>query len=694
MAWVDAEEPKGQWIDAPSVTPGDVEARAKQVAVQPPAEPDKVRPDVSMLKELGQGITRGVSGVYNTLFNPTSVVPSELSLKGLLESSPIQALLGAAQAGGAVFAPLSNYAARKGEELSANLPPEVANIKAPGGVSEVLGVPLYNPFGGKEANLRLSDILAGARTAVIEAAAPAAVGEAAKLAKPIVATQRFASPRKLASEKGEDLVRQADALKAETTRVKEGVEAFADTMESLGQKQHQAIPTVDQVKAKFAPNAPLGKEAGAGWQAGYRKKLAESRAENQRLYGPVEREAAGIETPAENYFNAGGTVAKPKGVTGVRPTQPESLASRIKSRLEDVQGDFEMDDTYAALKKQLDEAPPGDRKRIQDAIEETIGDTVVPEKPTVQDLIKERRRLGAAKAAVRDDNSKRQFEILINALEEDIAKANAGLAERLFAADKRYATEHAPFFARGSITREISEGRPEAVVDMIYRPTVAGSGRVLRNDAVEAVKRARALIDNPTQWEQVNKSFINKLANQPEGFVKAWDKYTDISNTGNQVLREGLGEVLFKDIQATVNQMKTGATMDVDGWVKEAVKGMEKSGAAFTKGREAAFEITKKRVLKEIEDVVGKPGASNIARRVEGIGAGIMASGGMTLDAPRFIKGLGIMISGDMVAAMMASVKGRSLLKFLARTAPGTAQGAAAARQIDTFLREERQLNE
>jgi hypothetical protein len=519
----------------------------------------------------------------------------------------------------------------------------------------------------------------------------------------------------------EQLTDLGKRTRSEIEDIKANVKAGEESFESIAEAGRRELPSESTIRTRFAPDAPQGADVGAEFKKTFSTKFEESRAINKRTYQPILAKAATIETDASNFAKAGGVLEKPAGITGAYKTKPEGLASRIKQRLAGL--DELDDDTYDAIKQQLEAAP--DNATAKAAFDEFIVNNNLPKRPTVADLIIERQRLKSGWRATRDDNSRRQINDLVDALEEDIAKGSTSVAEDLFTADARVAKEHAPYYSRGSVTRAIAEGKPETVVDAIFRPTVSESGRVLKNNAPEAMSRARELITDPKQWDNVRKAFTNKLIQgsfkdgifDPNKFAKNWSRYLDPANTNNVVLRTGLGEEMFRDMQTTIRQLQHAKVYSFDDMVREQTKGLRQFGeraaegvraragvereglvrelrqtgqAGARRGRELSQEISteklaQKQIARQLEDDVtrwmGSKGWEDTSKRLRGIGAGIFASGAVSADITRMGRGGWIAVSADLVAKLLQTQKGRNWLRTLARSTPGAANNAALYRQ-------------
>ena len=689
-----------------AIRPGDVEARRAQVAAQAALEqPNVVRErlgsqDLSsldptnalaapttagqfiassipaILREAGTGVSEVIGGakdLFTTSPFQGPAQPAESAsgaLANLLQSPIGRVAGGLARTVAAPLAPIANLATAAGEAAS-----DVLSRRGLSGAADVAGATL-EAVGQVLAPGQLAQVLRG--TPGLSAAA-----NVSKRQRGAQLKAEIAAIEKEAAEK--------------VTAIRSGQEAAVESVESIADAARQSVPTGSQLRQRFAPNAPLGEEVGQAFKSSYASQASASSKRFNRLYNEIEEAGAGIDTPASNYLEAGGRLQKARGVTGIPGTTPERVAGKLKQQLDNEALD---DNTYQALKDQLDATPPADKARVQSVIDEFLEGSGVPEQPTVRDLILERQRLRAGARATKDDNTRRQFTNLIRGVEEDIATADETIAKSLFSVDKLYATEHAPLFSRGSVTRAIAEGRPEAVVDAIYRPTAGAGGRIgPQNKAVESITRARELIKDSDQWEAINRSFLNKGITQafegdvfsPKKMAQWWNKYTDPAGTGNKVLRAGLGDRQFQDIQSVMNQIQRSTRKSIDDFAKEATRGFEKAGQASADTVQKAAAATKKRLEEEIAKVSGTR-AGRIASRFESIGTGIVTTSaisgamGSSTAASRGFVGTAIILSANALGRLMSQAQGRSLVKAMARATPGTAEAASVARRVQNFL--------
>ena len=655
------------------VKPGDVEAAKQKLGVSGSVATGFTNelPENQVRERLGI-ISEAAGGLGDVAKNVANIAARE-AYQGVLDNPIVGAGMGALRTASAPMAPAANVAARLGEDISGGL--------------QKLGL------------TTAADVAGGLGMAAADVLAPMG---AAKWAKGMVASVKgtpageriLKSSRMRAKDAEQELVQAekagADKLRSieqETAQGKRYVEEIAD-------EQKAAIPTAQELRDKFAKDAPLGKEAGASWQGGYANRLSAEKGRFNQGYADKLTRGADIEAVPEAYVEAGGAIRGAMGVTG-KPSAgaAEGVARRLQ-RVLDIDA-FE-NDQYQNLRNQLREAAPGDRARVQGVIDEFIRDNDLPQMPTVRDLILERQRLKAGQRAASGDYAKHQFGKLIGGLNEDIARANAPLAQDLFSLDNAYRTEFIPYFGKGSITRAISEGDAASVVDRIFQPTLTGGRVGMKSRAEEAMTKARELITDPKQWEGVKKAFTNKLIeNSMEGgvlnqkkLVKEWGRYLDPAGSSNAVLRKGLGERDFQSMQSVINQLQRTTPESIDAYAKRLTKGLEQQGKMSAQTVEAATKATKDKLVAKIARETGAS-TDMVAKRLQSIGSGVFVSGLMRGSSATMLQGGGLVMGSQAIGALLGTIKGRNVFKAMLRSAPGTSQRAAQARIIQQLIGKE-----
>ena len=659
--------------EQPAVKPGDVAARRAQMDAQASGEkPNVARERTTIGGEILGGLGELGSSIGN-LFNKEAY-------QGPIANPITGAAIGAVRTAAAPLSPVSSAASSLGEDLS-----QAAQKAGFSTAADVIGAV------GQSA----ADVLAPmgisryARTAAQGIKATPALNDAifaSRRMKGAAASAELAGAEKSAAGK-------LAAIEADIAEGKQGIH-------QLREATKDSIPSASEIKARFAPKAELGADVGKGVKDTINTAWDASKERFNKIYGGLTDVGADMPATPSSYAAAGGELQGARGVTGLPSTRPEGIAAKIKKTVDISKME---DDTYTALKTQLDSVPAWDKPRVQGVIDEFVKANGLPANPaeiSVRDLILERQRLRAGIRATRDDNAKRQFKELIGGLEDDIAMADRDVAKNLFTADKLYATEHAPYFSKGTVTRAIAEGNPEAVVDAIYRPTASAGGRVgPQSKAIEAMTRARELIKDLKQWDRVNQAFMNKglEAATASGEFKAsdltkwWAKYKDPANTNSSVLRKGLGERQFNEIDGVMKQLGSVKPKGLDDIAKTLTKQLEASGKVQSETVRAAQAATRKRLEGEIAKFTGTP-VDRIARRFESIGTGVVTTAtisgalGSSSALARGVVGGLIILSAKGAAKLLSSVQGRNLFKAMARGAPGTAQASATARQIENLL--------
>lgn len=636
--------------------------------------------------QFAQGIGTAAEGLGElATTNPFQgpAVPSS-NLKeavGNIAASPIgKTALGIGQAMASPFAPLSDVASSIGEGAS-NFMQKLGFSKA----ADVAGAV------GQSA----ADVLAPmAATKYVDAAIGLAKGN------PAMNDALLQSNRMKAASAQAELAASEKASTDKLAQIAKDTEQGKQFVSQVAEEQKANIPTAAELKAKFAPNAQLGEQAGKDWQGAFSQAWENSKKRFNKLYGDLTGQGMTEQVVPTNYVQAGGVLEGNTGITGTPSTQAERIAARVHNTVD--LSKFE-DDTYAAVKKQLDSVPAWDKQRVQGVLDEVVKNGgIPPDAPTMTDLILERQRLKAVQRAAPRDYDKHQLDTLIGGIESDIASANPQMAKQLFSIDHLYATEHAPYFSKGAITRSIAEKDPTTIVDALYRPTVGAGGRVAPNSrAVEAMTRAKEVITDPKQWDAINQAFLNKgiesameggQLNQ-KGFVKWWQRYADPANTDSKVLRMGLGDKTFNDIQATVNQMQRTTPQTIDQYAKQLNRSLEEQGRVSAATVQAAQRLTRDRLVARIAQATGAS-TEQVTNRLQSIGSGVFVSGVMRGATATMLEGAGIVMGSKALAAVLGSVRGRNPLKALLRSAPGTAERASAARRLKAFIDDSQQQGE
>jgi len=641
-----------------------------------------LNPIVGPISEAGKGIAQVAGGVKdlvttNPFQGPDTPAQGPMDALRNIAASPLgQIGLGAVRTVAAPFAPVADLASVLGGG-AANLldkagMPKTANVV--GGVVQSAG-DVLGSLGAAGYTKQVGNLIKG---------------------DPRTADKYLKSSRMRAREAEDELVQSTKATEAKVASIKSETEQGKRFVSEVADEQKAAIPTAQELKARFAPNAPLGKDAGKTWQEGYSNQLKTTKDRFNTAYADKLNRGAAIEHAPEDYLAAAKQLRESRGIAERPSIGPaEGVAERLKKydNLEDF-----MDDQTKALREQLRNASAGEKGNIQATIDEFLGQGAkeMPPTPTVRDLIFERQRLKAGQRAVSSDAAKNQFDRLIKPLENDIVKADETLARELFAVDNAYKKEFVPYFSKGSVTRAISEKDPSAVVDMIFQPTVKGGRIGSTNRAEEAVTRAQELIKDPKQWEGVKRAFTNKLIeNAMEGgvlnqqkLVKEWGKYLDPAGSNNAVLRKGLGEADFRSMQSTINQLQRSTPQGIDAYAKDLVKGLEKQGKVSTETVLAAQKLTEKRLVEKIARETGSS-TEMVTNRLQSIGSGVFVSGLLRGNTAITLEGAGLVVGSKALATVLGSMRGRNAFKALLRAAPGTSQRAAHARIIQQVINQD-----
>lgn len=702
------------FANTPTVRPGDVEARKRQVAAQAAAEaPNVVRPRETILGNLEEGYTRFAKNLPLALSRQNKLDPNAGLLESFLSHPFIQAALGASQVAGAPLAPLTNLAARGGEAASQALQEKgfTTGADIAGAVTEAATNVLPQVATGKIVDKFVKPLAASsfAKSNRAKAATSVTEAEAALAAASDQATARTAgigAARTAAETRAQQALAATEKSTAEAVSGAKGsAQAATESYQSIGEAAKGAIPTRADLK-KIAGET-LGETTGADFSKRYHAERTARKAASDDLY----EAALG---PAEEGAKPVAAVYKDAQEQGV------SLQKAIGA---------------AATPQEKDAA----QKSLADFINGVVPEEEVTIRQLHEGLINVREGKRAAQFAKRD-NLARLAGDKEKTIMAKIEEVQPGTLDSLAKADSNYAENYVPYFGRRSPTRAIVEKNPAAIAESIILPH-SRSGR-----EVDTLNRAFELIGNdPKLKRQVAQAHLNQGIDEAskgkdfrEGFTKWWDKYTNPSGNNNKVLRTAYGKE-YDDVNAVVNQFKSSKPKDIDGVVATLVGGAttkvseaekaakvamglaqkESTGAisAAAQGEKAALAGAKESHKAEVAAIRAKlerdimkflpeskvekglnvvsGGGNVLSKRIQSIGAGVFVSGALRGNAHTASVG-GIMALGSQAAGtLMNSVRGRSLLKAILRGTPGTVQAAATARMTERFLKEaEANVNE
>ena len=733
------EEPK------PTVKPGDVEGRKRQVAAQIQAEePRQVR------ERLGGQDTSSITGFLGDMF-PTQakevfggvvdtaragadLVKGGLfqgpptSIPALLEDPRTRAALGVARTIGAPFAPVANAitvgAEKANEALSALGLNKTADVVA--GVGEAVA----NVYGVSKLGQKMNAAKAKAAARFPSIRSQAEARKVAGEAEIATATQegekQVAQAKQLLKAQREEAQQQAVKAGQEKITLESARQAEEESILSFAEAQKKTIPSGVQVREKLSKNAPFTKDVGKSFKATYETKQTAVKDIADEKYNTLRQRGAATPGIRQGYDEAIDEVLGEKGISRPFPTSAERAASGAKK------GVAELDDDAVAeqidsLQKAVSDAPSREAKAMaEDALTEAIGANRLPPNPTVADLVSEHKRLNAALGASRNDNLSRQLNILKKGVEVDIKNSSEDLFTKLKDADSFYATEYAPYFSRNSGVRAIAEGDANTIVDKLIKPTISSSGRALDNKAEEIALKAKSLMsDNPRLQEDVAKTFMAKGIDKafesgvfnPKALVKYWDTYAaprvndnmvlktflrgrykdteDIITTLRNVKASSIDEVA-ENMVKTLNVSTATKAKKLDDIIQGAVKGetgVKATGQDIAATRRATkVKVTeiKKQMEADIEKLLGKaPGESGAGQFIGQLylaeAGAHLATGNLPAAGAKAIRGTLLVMARAGFTKMMAFKRGRSLLRAAMRTTPGTVKAAAQARLIQDF---------
>lgn len=676
----------------PSVTPGDVEARKKQLEIQAAAEPVNVaRERQTVVGELGGGLKQFASDI-GTAFNPQEKDMGAIERALHIARAPLGLVRAAA--------PI----------VSLGTSPTLANVATSAGesVSDALT---------KRGFTTLADILGATASAGIDVASQTAAQKlagatAGKLIKglPNVA-ERTAALRaeQAAKEAGVNVEAAAQRKAAETAASKareqiktdvgyeEGISDLARYYRTKEAEQARQALTSRSAVEGLAKGKQGAQEVGAEFQKLYNTKLAESDAYFKPKYKAIEAEASRVKTRAENYNETVYKIQQEGAPTGVAPTAGERVAATAESA--------------------LSESPPALR--------------------TGADLIKEQRRLRDLERNAYSsgkDNLGRQYKELQTALGKDINDLEGTVGKDLSALNAEYAQKHAPFFSSESEIRAASEIGPEAVVDKL----VPKNTDALRGEKIDRLIEFTKT--NPKLQEQMGDSFIKNMAADASNvsgelslskLSSKWGQYAD-SRTQDKVLKATLGdryEGMRKLVQnaeqasdVTVDQIlkKQLATIDamhgarVEGYGarlksldsfknvlgegEKTIEGIKMQGkqGSIEAGREARLEAVRKDFDAKVKALGAKPFPEHAGQLV---GSAMILHGAVGLvmgnatGVPTIISGIGVMLTAPMFFRIISKAKGLELMNRAMRAAPGTSAAYSAGRVLQKYMRTENEDN-
>jgi ribosomal protein S17E len=688
--WREATPEEVALIDPKAVRPGDVEARKKQLDVQG---------DVA-------------TGFTNKL--PENTVRERLGPEG---ADPLQALKGVAELAtgrgglgsvGKIVKGVGNDIATIGSEffggikdtLSAgNLaapPPEATlqgilndpRVRAALGIARTVASPLapasdkIAALAEKASDAGLPDVLAGLGMAAADVAVPSSIFKAAGVAKPRI-KDVYKSNRTKIAEKTDELTKAEAALPEQLEAIRLNTNRNLEGVEQMRQGELAKVPSAEEVRARFAPDAPKGTEVGAQFKENYFKELRAKKADFNERYAATRVGTDDIEVPAKGYEEALETVLGQKGISRPLRTEAERIASKAQGAMDVEEAAA---DQLEAIQRSLRNASGDERAMLEGALKEHLqgSGNRLPQNPTVKELTDERLRLkvGLRRAQqTSNDPLTRQYNLLINGIESDLPEA---VRQNLKRVDKEYVEEFVPFFSKGAVPRGIVKNDPQDIVDDIIRTTD-------RKRTIEAANRSWQLMDAPLK-DRTRRVFVNKGIEEAtsggafsqDKFVKWVEKYADEAGTGNSVLKTVLGKD-YQDFQSVVRQMSTVKTKTIDQIAADLTKHMQTQGEQQSKSAIAAHKLMKKRIEEQVAELSPHTSMETLGNRLTGMGAGILVSGAVARRGLRAITGFGLALSPKLIGPILSSVKGRSLFKAMARATPGTSQAAAVARQMQNL---------
>lgn len=731
-----------------SVRPGDVEARKRQLGMDTSTPANVVRERQTISGEISGGLQQTLDDVL-TMINPQENDMSMIERLAHGARAPLGLLRAAAPVVTLGTSPSLTNIISSGSEKLADAVGETAV-----GKMGVGGITLADVVGGG------AQAVADTLTGLGQAKVGSALGSAARAKMPNMAEKTAAlqaeraAKERLVNQTADEATQKAVAARAAVQSNADAAltseASLADAAKQNAQQQaaraKAQIPTAANARG-LATSTESSEEIGRKFRDDvYMPKQAASKQAFKDEYDGLLEEARGVESEAKNYKEVAEQIFGTRQEVGeagfTRPLQSkaETVAAGAKSKLKSLD-DIE-DEHYQSLKEQTEKAK---RQGLDNAsiLEKELhrrGEELTKgKKPTVEALIVERQRLAAAERAAYEagnDNLGRQFKELRGAIAKDIDESGE-IGSKLSDIDRRYATEHAPFYGSQSEIRMAAERGPEAVIDKLV-PRVTDPDRIEK-----ATRLTKFLADDPRMQKQIGDGFIKNVVGDAERMGEElfhkrlqgqWAKYSD-NRTGDKVLKSVLGD-RYEPMRKLVEQTRTIKPKTIDDTLKEAVKGIDDStssrSALFTKQRDSAtktlddvlgtadrdvagvnvpgkqgtieatrtkqLEALKKEFAEKEAKMRGKARVSEMALQTAGLGTTIYGAVGLVMGNPQAVASLVtggiVLMSRPAVIKLTNTVKGLELLNKSMRAAPGTAAAAANGRLIQRYLNEEKEDNE
>lgn len=406
------------------------------------------------------------------------------------------------------------------------------------------------------------------------------------------------------------------------------------------------------------------KDVGVKFQAHYGEQLAERKAQGNKLYDEA---------------------------LGPREAGAPSTVDKVQSKM----GDEAMSkwDAWQKAKGTPEETAARDAYyNFLNADPATAG--AKGEAPTLRglhDQLLETRVEHRAATRAQNDNVARQLGIRENNILKKMDEVAPGSVAKLNAADRYYATDFAPYFSKGAITRAIADRDPSAIARNAIRPP-SQSGK-----EVQTIDRVIELVgkDSPLHQDIARAHFgglideASKAKDFRDGLIKAWDKYTNPRGNENEVLRKAYGKD-YQNYEALVQQFRTAKSLDLKSAVKDAFnqgKSQLQQAGVTAEAQKKAIEANAKA---QIEKVMGKPLDPGAGRMFGALliteGLVHSALGNATRGGMEIMSGVGVIISRSALMKASQYTQGRSIIKALLRAAPGSNQAFANARLMQNFL--------
>lgn len=613
-------------VTNPAVTPGDEGMRRVQVESKDSnfAAPTRST-DMNPLTAIPREAAAGAKEIgksFSSLGKPS---------ESLLETPAAQLGLGVARTGGSIFAPIDAAASTVGSKvqdklMGAGLGPTASAIPA------TLADMLVN-FG----SLEIPNLLRAGATRL----APEAV-------KSMDATVSnfLKSKRMRANEATATAAKDTAAIDAAQQQDLANIGARNESFQSFADAASQGLPDRSNVKALSGDK--LAQDTGKAFKEHFEDVRAARKAEAEKRY---------------EY----------------------AIGKSDQSVVDALDREDELRNAY------LNAGSPADREAALKELNGIANTRVSGENlQQLHEQLKEVRSAHYRATNIQNDRLARQLGSKESEILTEMDKMRPGTAARLADADRYYSQQFAPYFGSKAIPRAIANRDAATIARTAILPTDK-TGK-----AAQTIDRVSELLaGNESLRSDVAHAHLNGLIDEASksgdfrsAFVKAWDRYTNPSGNNNYVLRKAYGKE-YDDVSSLVNQFRNAKSRDLSQVAAEVVKQGEKEGKQIGALAADKKQFIEKKLKEDVERLTGKPYSSSSTSMfgplliTEGLGH-------MAMGSPIGVKMIGagtaVMLTRPALTKLLNAQRGRSSIKALLRSLPGSTQVAANARRIQNIL--------